>query len=362
MIEANLNAIVRTPRVNRQEMLIYVHRPKLHKIEFLPIFASDGFAKSRALQMLYQMYPSTCNLPSPDPTTLEEAFSDLKISNHAPYKSEYIRKLFAKTCHVYEELGSWAADYFILESIRRLRTSAHEEARVRMRMGPADLEKRSLLKDLVGILEAEPPINITISADYRGRLSPKVECLIKFLIKEEKPGFSGLIFVQQRAVVSVLSQILSVHPETMHRFKCASFVGLSNNANGKLVVGDLTDAAAQSQALNEFREGCKNLIVTTDALEEGIDIPACHFVVSYNNLPTLKSFVQRRGRARQRESLFGIMVPQNDKVAFDVWQNLEEEMVAAYQNEFRPSQVSPDLNCAEDDDNVDDILRVSSTE
>jgi ERCC4-related helicase len=229
-------------------------------------------------------------------------------------------------------------------------------------MGPADLEKRSLLKDLVGILEAEQPINITISSDYGDRLSPKVECLIKFLVKEEKPGFSGLIFVQQRAVVSVLSQILSVHPDTMHRFKCASFVGLSNNANGKLVVGDLTDTAAQSQALNEFREGCKNLIVTTDALEEGIDVPACHFVVSYNNLPTLKSFVQRRGRARQRESLFGIMVPQNDKVAFDVWQKLEEEMVAAYQNEFRPSQVSSDSNCAEGDDNVDDILRVSSTE
>ncbi|OBT60783.1 hypothetical protein VE03_09971 [Pseudogymnoascus sp. 23342-1-I1] len=360
MIEANLNAFVRTPRVNRQEMLRYVHRPKLHKIEFLPIFASDGFVKSRALQMLYQTYPSICSLPSPAITTLEGAFSDLKISNQVPYKSEYIRKLFAKTCHVYEELGSWAADYFILESIKRLKTSAHEEAR--MRMGPADLEKGSLLKDFVGILEAEPPIDLTISADYHSRFSPKVECLIKFLVTEEKPGFSGLIFVQQRAVVGVLSQILSVHPETMNRFKCASFVGLSNNANGKLVVGDLTDTAAQSQALNEFRQGCKNLIVTTDALEEGIDIPACHFVVSYNNLPTLKSFVQRRGRARQRESLFGIMVPQNDQVAFDVWQHLEEEMVAAYQSEFRPSQVTPDLNCAEGDHNVDDILRVPSTD
>ena len=352
--------MVRTPRVNRQEMLRYVHRPKLHKIEFLPVFVSDGFVKSRALHMLYQTYPGICSLQSPDLTTPGGAFSDLKISSQVPYKSEYIRKLFAKTCHVYEELGSWAADYFILESIRRLKTSAHEE--VRMRIGPADLEKGSLLKDLMGILEAEPPIDLTISADYRSRVSLKVECLIKFLVKEEKPGFSGLIFVQQRAAVSVLSQILSVHPETKHRFKCASFVGLSNNANGKLVVGDLTDTAAQSQTLNEFREGRKNLIVTTDALEEGIDIPACHFVVSYNNLPTLKSFVQQRGRARQRESLFGIMVPQNDQVAFDVWQQLEEEMVAAYQSEFRLSQVAADIDSVEDEDNVEDTLRVPSTE
>jgi ERCC4-related helicase len=50
--------------------------------------------------------------------------------------------------------------------------------------------------------------------------------------------------------------------------------------------------------LNDFQQRRKNLIISTNVLEEGIDITACYMVICFNKPPNLKSFVQRRGRAR----------------------------------------------------------------
>ncbi|KAK5548299.1 Dicer-like protein 2, partial [Exophiala xenobiotica] len=52
----------------------------------------------------------------------------------------------------------------------------------------------------------------------------------------------------------------------------------------------------------------KNLIIETDVLEEGIDVTACNLVVCFDVPSNLKPFLQRRGRARQEQSTFAILL------------------------------------------------------
>ena len=52
------------------------------------------------------------------------------------------------------------------------------------------------------------------------------------------------------------------------------------------------------------------ILVATDVVSEGIDVPECSLVVVFDDLKNVTSFVQMRGRARKREGgAFIVMVP-----------------------------------------------------
>ncbi|KAK5262154.1 Dicer-like protein 2, partial [Exophiala xenobiotica] len=91
------------------------------------------------------------------------------------------------------------------------------------------------------------------------------------------------------------------------------------------------------EALTDLRAKAKNLIIETDVLEEGIDVTACNLVVCFDVPSNLKPFLQRRGRARQEQSTFAILLVRNgqseDKIPH--WQQLEAEMIRLYQDETR---------------------------
>lgn len=55
----------------------------------------------------------------------------------------------------------------------------------------------------------------------------------------------------------------------------------------------------QVRVMNRFREGRgRELLVSTSAAEEGLDVPTCEFVVRYNAPKTGIQRIQSRGRAR----------------------------------------------------------------
>lgn len=248
---------------------------------------------------------------------------------------EHLAKFCMKATHIYDELGPWAADYFILESITALESSNSFERDLFARQGNGDrVSLLRILKQgrLVKLLE-------TRSLEGPYLISSKVKDLMAFLNDQDCNECSGLLFVRQRATVSVLCTLLSTHPNTKGRFRCATFVGMSSNAAKKYTMAELLDIKAQRETLAEFRARRKNLIIATDALEEGIDVTACNLVICFDPPPNLKSFIQRRGRARQEKSKFAIMFPRNeDNSKMDSWQVLETNLIRAYQSELRQTQ------------------------
>lgn len=263
------------------------------------------------------------------------------------YCSEQLKKFTGKAIHIYEELGLWAADYFIVETIQELKKMLNSQKG--LFIGWDNDEKAYLLSKLSHVAIAGTTIDPTISDS--SQISAKFDCLISFLTRDEQREVSGLVFVRQRATVSVMSKLLSVHPKTRNRFRCAPYVGLSNSANRKNNIGELLDLRAQGGTLDDFREGRKNLVITTDVLEEGIDITACHLVICFDKPPNLKSFVQRRGRARQERSTFAIMLASDDRSGgIESWQQLEDDMVRAYQSDDRVRQQISNLESIEEND------------
>lgn len=163
--------------------------------------------------------------------------------------------------------------------------------------------------------------------------SHKVVALIQCLRSMESVTFSGLIFVRTRAEVAILSHILSIQTPG---FRVAAFVGESGFSGRRHTLGELADLKNQKGTLDDLRLGRKNLIVTTNALEEGIDVSACNVVICFDKPPNLKSFIQRRGRARRSASKYVIMFEddgQDNNIS--MWHELEEDMKRTYMDELR---------------------------
>ena len=190
-------------------------------------------------------------------------------------------------------------------------------------------------------------------------LSSKVKTLIAFLTAEQSPTFSGLVFVRTRAEVAVLSRLLTVHAPF---FEISTFVGASGISGRKGDIGELIDLKNQRNTLDDLRQGRKNLIVTTNALEEGIDVSRCSVVVCFDRPPNLKSFVQRRGRARKSDSKYVIMFDhRHDSDILDMWNELENEMKRLYMDELRHLQELERTENLEEADPGIQVLSVSET-
>eukprot|EP00931_Biecheleriopsis_adriatica_P074785 TRINITY_DN48783_c0_g1_i1.p2 TRINITY_DN48783_c0_g1~~TRINITY_DN48783_c0_g1_i1.p2 ORF type:complete len:341 (-),score=72.59 TRINITY_DN48783_c0_g1_i1:157-1179(-) len=56
--------------------------------------------------------------------------------------------------------------------------------------------------------------------------------------------------------------------------------------------------ADQNRAIESFRVGQVNVLVATDTLQEGIDVPDCEWVVRFDEFTTTKAHIQGSGRAR----------------------------------------------------------------
>ncbi len=61
-----------------------------------------------------------------------------------------------------------------------------------------------------------------------------------------------------------------------------------------------------NQKLNEtismFKSNKINILIATSVIEEGLDVSTCNLVICLNEIITIKTFIQTKGRAREKNS------------------------------------------------------------
>ncbi|KAL8738123.1 MAG: hypothetical protein Q9181_001029 [Wetmoreana brouardii] len=279
------------------------------------------------------------------------------LASRKTCSQEQLKHLYTRANIVEQNLGPWAVRWYVNACFQKLQLGCRDDEHSTSLELLKDSEKIYLEQCLSTFIssmstETQPSLDDAF-------LSPKTRRLIDFLLEEQKLDFSGLIFVQTRAEVAVLSQLLSTHPQVKDFYTISTFVGASNTANRKANISEIIDVRSQVDTLDDLRFGRRNLVVTTNALEEGIDVPACNMVICFDKPANLKSVIQRRGRARQSKSTFAIMLADDeDPSVATSWKQLEEHMRQLYQDDMRRLQK---LDESEGDDEGDQVFVVEKT-
>lgn len=285
-----------------------------------------------------------------DAQAVPEISPALELVRRAQQAAE-IKKLLRKADHIYSELGLWAAERYLNIISTRLSEPIDREQ-------DAMLGWREDVKTVIrSILHCFQASQFTQSGRTHDRLevSPKVKALIDFIVSQQESKMSGIVFVDQRATAAILQMLLSVHPDTKD-LSYATFVGTSNPSSRRSQLGEIIDLNDQRNTLEDFRTRKCNMVIATSVLDEGIDISSCNLVVCYNKPANLKSFIQRRGRARERKSTFVLMLAQEDIHARSKnWEALEADMIQMYQDQRR------ELHMEELVDHGDRQFKVDST-
>lgn len=323
----------------------YVHRPQLEMRLYCrnqSQLESSSSPLLKALAVTYHEYdilqdPYVVSLQSRGDASAVELQKVLTTGKTSCVKQ--LRSVYSRTSTIYEELGCLSAESFVRSCLRR-----YLDKIVHCSLPATNVEEAETLH-LAQIFAALDRISPTYYKNNKNEdlpftsmdvLSPKVEILLDLLASEHSADVSGVIFVEQRSTVFALTELLLQHQTTRSRYRTAPFVGMSKYCKPTVDITDFTDLKSQENTLEEFKNGEKNLIVCTTVLEEGIDVPTCHLVICFDRPKNLKSFVQRRGRARKEKSKYVIFLGDDDTSAQpEKWQSLEETLKIAYEDDLR---------------------------
>jgi len=217
--------------------------------------------------------------------------------------------------------------------------------------------------DDIYILKVLSQIPITPGRDIWNSVpdlvSEKANQLISLLVAEYTPEFTGIIFAEQRTTVVMLSHLISRHPLLPHIVP-GPLLGDSSAPSRKSSIHELTHPRDQRDTISELRSGKKQLLIATSVAEEGIDISACNLVVCFEPPKNLRSFIQRRGRARKATSKFVIFLEEGDRCSLSKWAEMEKLMKDIYSDDMR---ILAEIQQREDvEDFGSDFLRIESTE
>ncbi|KAI4196309.1 MAG: hypothetical protein LQ350_006626 [Teloschistes chrysophthalmus] len=334
-------------------MLRYVHRPSLkiinaqQKLDPETAHVADELGKYR-LSLDIEEDPYVLKMRS-DPDSLNLGQLTKALLGRKTYCQEQLKMLHTRAQKIEEQLGIWAVCWYINACVRKLLIRGGDD---HVELQLLDNTEITYLTQRLSTFLLDIPKQPLASLDQKF-LSAKVLCLIDFLIHHQAPRFSGLIFVRTRAEVAVLSELLSIHPDLSGFYTISTFVGASTSAGRKGNIGELVDVRSQISTLDDLRAGRRNLVITTSALEEGIDVPACNVVVCFDNQMNLKSLIQRRGRARQSKSTFAIMFAESDDPStVSTWKQQEEKMRKLYEDDMRQLAELEAKEAAEEGDRV----------
>ncbi|KAI5895582.1 P-loop containing nucleoside triphosphate hydrolase protein [Schizophyllum commune H4-8] len=374
-IESNLDATICAPVVHRKELLSHVHRPTFKHVMYTPPGEWDRpFSTNLAsLQAVVKSVdinrdPAVISLRQKLPTlargTPEYERTDQRLS-----KAIHKKKTFTHTGltqfqraaeEICEDIGGWAADWYVWTVVQEARKAARIGNSIISLSSWGNKEKKYLL-DILDRVHVNP---VSLAPDdILDDSTEKVHALVNTLLSEKaeaeaaNEAFSALVFVERRDSVFALAELLKNHPVAGREFSVGNLVGTSESTHRHSFL-DITRVLLDQkldETLEDFRLGTKNVIVSTSVAEEGIDIQACGCVVRWDPPPNMASWVQSRGRARRKRSVFVSLFSTEGGHRKDVneWERLEKEMVDRYTDPTRV-QYNQDAGWGEDGEDEDE--------
>lgn len=115
----------------------------------------------------------------------------------------------------------------------------------------------------------------------------------------------GILFCERRITVQVirfyLEEASKEWPDRLGFIKPEMMLGNSTNVKNTALARFNTKR--QSQIINQFHKRELNLLVATQVVEEGLNVPACNLVIRFDSIITFPSFIQALGRARKPGAL-----------------------------------------------------------
>ncbi|KAI0837301.1 hypothetical protein F5Y06DRAFT_271288 [Hypoxylon sp. FL0890] len=356
IIEQRLDAVCKSPTIHREELLSIVKRPTMHYVFYSQ---PDDPDCTSTMETLARVYHSLDIFKDPYVIRLQADNSERSrialvkaLEKRNTYVFQQMKSLWRKSSDVQRELGSWAADYFISAAIDQFLRSVKKNDQW-FREWQVE-EKQYLANALIEARISQPP-PFEDGATIIG-VSDKVNALVQELLRSVD-GTIGIVFVREIATVAVLAHMLSLYPSIRKRFRIGTMIGTSNQNGRKRDLSALNKPNGHHD-LEDFQNGTLNLLIATSVLEEGIDVPACNMVVCFDMPANLKAFIQRRGRARMRDSKLILMMNAPNGLV-DKWAALEAEMKKRYEDDLRQIQELVELE--ESEEGGTEVLYVPET-
>ena len=352
-LEEILDSRCISPTLHRQELLKCVKKPRIYHVDYtLPPLPTH----TPAIQSLRDVYDSLDIQDDPAVLHLVADLTERKkrllvkmIEKHDTYTQNQIKGLYSRSLGISRQLGTWAADRYLWRAITEHlgRFDAEDEIFDKW----TSQEKKYLSAALRKVVVVAPPADPTDVSD-------KARLLIQELLASTQESPVCIVFAQERATVSALYELLTACTEINKKFRIGIVMGTSNYQGRSRNMYDLSrNADVDLSVLQKFRSGHINLLLATSVLEEGIDVPACNLVICFDELQSFKAFIQRRGRARQRESSLVLFFERSNRIT-DLWEAMEKEMKRQYEDEDRLPQ---DIEVLDHDEQSQRVFEVEST-
>jgi endoribonuclease Dicer len=236
-------------------------------------------------------------------TSLQDKFFLLGVA------ISHFRSVLAAALEASSHLGTWFSDRILYHTL-----GTAEAARNLYSKFEATAEYASMAesdREAVRIqLEAAPDIvrqsAISALVPDAPTMSPKVKSLWDQLEAtfSSHPSARAMVFVEQRWTAVMLCEafrsmgLLTLRPGYL--------TGSGTNGNESF------SATKQENVMRDFNRGLVNVLFTTSVGEEGIDIPQCNIVVRFDPNHKTIQYIQSRGRARMKDSIYAHMVEKDN--------------------------------------------------
>jgi endoribonuclease Dicer len=215
-------------------------------------------------------------------------------------------------------LGTWAADqlwsyiFSVKEANSLVKKHEQSEAYQQIETSEEREQRIHLLERMAIVVQ-----NLEVAGKFgkpdldAGVLSSKVVVLAQQLKRRysENSDLRTIVFVEQRLTAELLADCFA--KLQFDNLRPGVLLGANRSSRSYGPQGSLSNK--QQTVMEHFRNGWINCVFATNVAEEGIDIPQCSLVIRFDLFKTTIQYMQSRGRARMKDSVYAMLVEKDNE-------------------------------------------------